>query len=130
MRSQPRFGELATALLVVALLAEGFQLVVAGGSLRTRALEATAVALIALVIGARYGRARYRRERIREVGWLPRELVWQTDPHGVRHAIVTQNSGEAVSIQVPPTVEQDDLMAYVLVRLNERHSRGSRRSSG
>jgi len=43
---------------------------------------------------------------------------------------VTQNSGEAVSIQVPPTVEQDDLMAYVLVRLNERHSRGSRRSSG
>jgi len=79
MRSQPRFGELATALLVVALLAEGFQLVVAGGSLRTRALEATAVALIALVIGARYGRARYRRERIREVGWLPRQLVWQTD---------------------------------------------------
>jgi hypothetical protein len=46
-----KIGEIATLLLVVAISAQGFELVTAQGNLRTRALGTTAVALIAFVIG-------------------------------------------------------------------------------
>jgi hypothetical protein len=106
-------------MLVVAVLAEGFQVVMVAGDLRTRALGTSAVALIAFVIGLRYGRQLYRRERIRAVGWLPKSVTWHSDENGARHAIVTKNSGDVVSLSIPDHVVQDDALTYVLVQLNE-----------
>ncbi len=122
-RSRVKVGELATLMLVVAILAEGFQLVMADPDRQTRALGISAVALIAFVIGLRSGRHLYRRERIRSVGWLPKNVTWHLDESGARHAIVTQNSGDVVSIPIPGHVSADDAMTYVLVQLNEGRSR-------
>lgn len=119
MRSDLKVGEVATLMLVVAVLAEGFQVVMAAGDLRTRALGTSAVALIAFVIGLRYGRQLYRRERIRAVGWLPQSVTWHTDENGTKHAIVTQNAGDVTSVPIPDHVVPDDALTYVLVRLNE-----------
>jgi hypothetical protein len=106
-------------MLVAALMAEGFQVVVAAGDLRARALGTSAVGLIALVIGLRHGRQLYRRERIRAVGWLPKNVTWHVDENGTRHAIVTQNSGDVVSVPIPDYIVPDDALTYVLVQLNE-----------
>jgi hypothetical protein len=107
-------------MLVVALLGAGFQLVVAEAGLEQRALITAAVALIALVVGVRVGRRIYERERIRGVGWLPRTTLWRVDENGVRYAIVTQNSGDVVTVVVPAHLSREDATAHVLVELNER----------
>jgi hypothetical protein len=120
--SQSRLGELATLMLVVAAVAGGFQVVMAGDDLRTRILGTSAEVLIGLVIGLRHGRYLYRRERIRAVGWLPKKVTWHVDENGTRHAIVTQNSGEVVSIPIPAHIDPDDAHTYVLVQLNEGRS--------
>jgi hypothetical protein len=101
MGPQSRLGELATLMLVAAAVAGGFQVVMAGDDLRTRILGTSAEVLIGLVIGLRHGRYLYRRER---------------------HAIVTQNSGEVVSIPIPAHIDPDDAHTYVLVQLNEGRS--------
>ena len=89
------------------------------GDLRTRAL-ATAVALLAFVIGIRYGRQLYRRERIGQVAWLPKRVTVQEDANGNRHALVTQNSGDMISIPIPPHITgAEDIRVHVLVQLNE-----------
>ena len=119
MGSQSKLGELATLMLAVAVVAEGFQVVMTTGDLRTRALGTSADVLIGLVIGLRHGRHLYRRERIRAVRWLPKSVTWHADEDGTRHAIVTQNSGDVVSIPIPAHIVADDALTYVLVQLNE-----------
>jgi hypothetical protein len=114
-----KIGEFATLMLVVAVTAEGFQLVVAQGNLQTRALGTSALALIALLIGLRFGRRLYQRERIRAVGWLPKNVTWHVDENGVRHAIVTQNSNRVVTVAIPGHIDPEDALTYVLVHLNE-----------
>ena len=124
-----RIGELGTLLLVVAVSTQGFQLVVTQGDLRTRALGTTAVALLAFVIGIRYGRQLYRRERIGQVGWLPKKVTVHEEANGNRHALVTQNSGDMISIPIPPDITRaEDIRIHVLVQLNEGQPR--RRGSG
>jgi hypothetical protein len=115
-------GDLATASLVVAVCAEGIQVALTEGDVQARALGVAAVALIAFVVGLRYGRRLYRRERIRSVGWLPETMTWHVDADGAQHAIVRQNSGDVVSVAVPPHVAAEDRLTYVLVRLNEGRS--------
>jgi hypothetical protein len=110
MGTELKVGEVATLMLVVAVLAEGFQVVMAAGDFRTRALGTLAVALIAFVIGLRYGRQLYRHERIRAVGWPPKSVTWHTDENGTRHAIVTQNSGDVISVSIPDHVVPDDAL--------------------
>jgi hypothetical protein len=112
-------GELATLMLVVALAGESFQLVLSGGEIEPRALETAAVVLIALVIGARVGRRLYKRERLREIGWLARLIVWHTDRRGVRYAVVLRNEGDIVKITLPEHVAKDDEHVYVLLALSE-----------
>ena len=120
-RSSPTtVGELATLMLVVALLGASFQLVVAEDGLEQRALQTAAVVLIALLVGGRVGRRLYERDRIRQVGWLARTMRWYEYGDGSCEAIVTQNSGDVVAVRVPADVAPQDRVAYVLVTLSER----------
>lgn len=128
MASLPKIEQIGTFLLVLAVSAQGFQLVAAEGDLRARALGTGAVALLAFLIGLRSGRPLYQRERIASIGWLPRKgrVIVHRDADGNRHALVTQNSGRMSSISIPPEIRDEDVQLYVLIQLNEERWRHRR----
>lgn len=129
MASHPKIEQIGTFLLVLAVSAQGFQLVAAQGDRQARALGTGAVALLAFLIGLRSGRPLFQRERIGSVGWLPKKgkVIVHKDADGNRHALVTQNSGQMISILIPPEIRDEDVHLHVLIQLNEERWRQRRR---
>jgi hypothetical protein len=85
-------------------------------SMLMRAFAVVVLVLLTGVIGYSYGMVRAHADYVRATSWLPDQISWHQDDDGVRHALVTQRSGNVATITIPDEIDTPNEALQFVVR--------------